>query len=68
MIELFIAMPLPLQIFCVICMLIGLLIMWRFKKIVALVGVGAVAIYMSIKYGAGKWITIDLSLDNQYII
>ena len=46
--ELFLQMPMWLQIFCTIAMLVGLIVMWRFKYIIGVVSIGAIALFKSI--------------------
>lgn len=54
MIEMFLEMPQAMQIFLVIAMVIGLLVMWRFRKFVIAIALGAVAIFISLKSKASK--------------
>jgi hypothetical protein len=49
MVDIFLQMPMWLQIFLAIAMVIGLLVLWRFRAYVAAIAVGAVAIFLSIK-------------------
>lgn len=45
MIDVFLQMPIEMQIFCVVAMFIGLAVMWRFRWIVLAIAAGAAAIW-----------------------
>ena len=49
MVEMFMNMPMAMQIFLVIAMLIGLAVMYRFRKIFSVIALGAIAIFLSLK-------------------
>lgn len=45
MVEAFMNLPNEIQIFLVVAMIIGLAVMWRFRKFVAVIAAGAIAIF-----------------------
>lgn len=49
MVESFLNMPMAMQIFLLVAMIIGLFVMYRFRKLVAVIAAGAVAIFLSLK-------------------
>jgi len=49
MVEMFLEMPSWLQVFLAVAMMIGLLVMWRFRSFVAVIAAGAIAIFLKLK-------------------
>ncbi|MCP4355487.1 MAG: hypothetical protein GY793_07630 [Proteobacteria bacterium] len=48
MVETFMNMPLAMQIFLIVAMIIGLLVMYRFRKLVTVIAAGAIAIFIAL--------------------
>jgi len=48
MVEAFMNMPLAMQIFLFVAMIIGLFVIYRFRKIVSVIAAGAIAIYIAL--------------------
>ncbi len=49
MMEIFLELPQWLQIFLAVATVVGLLVMWRFRKFVFAIAAGAIAIFLSLK-------------------